>query len=42
MLRLKIVYWALVGVLLALALFLVAAATRVMRGRRGPAAPGGG
>lgn len=33
--RIKIVYWALVGVLAALTFFLLAAGTRVLRDRRG-------
>lgn len=39
--RLKLVYWALVGVLLALVFFLVAAGIRIMRGRRGREGPVG-
>ena len=41
MVRLKLVYWALVGVLVALIFFLVAAGIRIMRGRRRPGAAAG-
>jgi hypothetical protein len=35
----KLVYWALVAVLGALVAFLLAAAARLLRDRRGPATP---
>ena len=41
MTRIKLAYWALMSVLGALALFLVAAAARVARGRLGGSDPGG-